>query len=171
MLPGSWIPPLPPREKPLFVSWSCLASGRVPDKSVYRLEEVWDYQGGSESREREGAAVKELKKSWRKMLSLNPFLLSPLKDPIKTVCLSGFKQVILFTFLCSANHPPPRPRLLRVGRGGGLLPLRTQLRLRDPRPGFFSPRRLRAGAGGAAGVGAGGAGPGAGRAAPPCGGL
>lgn len=72
-----------------------------------------------------------------------------------------------FTFPCSAKRPPP---------GWGVCALSfprpsPYLRRRPPRPGFFSPRRLRTGVGGAAGAGAAGAGPGAGRTPLPCAGL
>lgn len=53
----------------------------------------------------------------------------------------------------------------------GRCQLRTHLRLRGPRAAFFSPRRLRVGTGGAAGVGGLGTGPGAERTAPPWAGL
>lgn len=84
--------------------------------------------------------------------------------------------IYLFCVLPTGLPRPPalcvfHPFQRRVGGGGRLLPFSPHLRRRAPRPGFFSPLRLLAGAGGAAGVGAGAPGPGAVRAPLPCGGL
>ena len=85
-------PPLPPREKPLSVSWSCLTRIRslpVTGAGKCLINTHIRRSLGLPRRVRiprkRGDSCRGTEERWKKMSSVNPLILFPFKDPVMSV--------------------------------------------------------------------------------------